>query len=157
MPSQIEWAQLAAYIDSEGCIHISMKDRREGRWDWRAFDLLVTVANTDPRLIRWCVDHFGGQEKLAYRKNYRKNNKACFRWQVYGKSCGDILRGILPYSIIKREQIEIGLAYVETLQKTYHRHTMPEEVKAKRAELFLAMKKAREIDSSEAEENLTVQ
>jgi hypothetical protein len=157
-PTQIQWAQLAAYIDSEGCIHISMKSRSEGRWDWRAFDLLITVANTDPRLPQWCAQYFGGTQKLAYPKNYKnKNYKACFRWQVYGKACGEILRGILPYSIIKREQIEIGLAYVETLQKTYHRHTMPEEIKAERAALFLAMKKAREIDSSAAEKNLTVQ
>jgi hypothetical protein len=152
--SQIEWAQLAAFVDGEGCICIVMKDRRESRWDWRAFDLYVRIANTDPRLPQWCVQHFGGNVKLAYPTGYRKTHRACFTWQVYGRACGEILRGILPYSIIKKQQIEIGLAYVETLGKTYHRHTMPESVKAKREELFFAMKKARIIDSSASEKAL---
>ena len=146
MISQIEWAQLAAYIDGEGCIAILMKDRKQGRWDWRAFDLVIRVTNTDHRLPNWCHERFGGKLKLAYKKNYRKAYKACFNWEVYGKSCTDILRGILPYSVIKKEQIAIALEYVETLQKTYHRHTMPESVKAKRAELFFALKNARSLD-----------
>jgi len=54
--------------------------------------------------------------------------------------------GILPYTIIKREQAEIALSYIETMAKTYHRHTMPESVKAERTRLFHALQSARKME-----------
>jgi hypothetical protein len=140
-PTDLDWAKLAAYIDGEDCINITLRQREQGVWHWQAFDILITVANTDIRLPNWCRDHFGGEVKLAYPEHYRKNHKACHVWRVHGKACEWILAGILGHSVIKREQIEIGLAYTATMRGYQgHRKPVPEEMKQIRRKAFTELR-----------------
>lgn len=150
MITQIEWAQLAAYVDGEGYISLTRKSRKQGKWAWHTFDISVRVANTDVRLPNWCQHHFGGKVHQSYGTDYRHCRKPLFTWSVYGKSTKEILQGIAPYSVIKREQIEIGLAYIETMSKTRNVYNkgkyVPEEVRLQRNELFEQMRKLRTLD-----------
>jgi hypothetical protein len=149
MITQIEWAQLAAYVDGEGYISLTRKSRKEGKWAWHTFDISVRVANTDVRLPNWCQQRFGGSVQMTYAKQYR-GRKSLYTWSVYGKKTKEILQGIAPYSVIKREQIEIGLAYIETMSKTKNVYTkgkyVPEEIRTQRNNLFEQMQKLRTLD-----------
>jgi hypothetical protein len=66
---------------------------------------------------------------------------------VYGKKTKQVLQGIAPYSIIKKEQIEIALSYLETLALTRNVYNkgkyVPEEVRVLRNKLFSEMKELR--------------
>ena len=84
---------------------------------------------------------------MVYPENYRKNHRACFAWQVYGKACEEIFKGILPHSIIKKEQIEIGLAYTATMRDYRgRRKPVPQEMKLERHRAFSALRSIKDGD-----------
>jgi len=148
--SLTDWAQLAAYVDGEGYISLTRKSRKQGKWAWHTFDISVRVANTDIRLPNWCASHFGGSVQMTYGKNYLKGIKPLYTWSVYGKNTKEILLGIHPFSVIKKEQIEVGLSYLETMHMTRNVYNkgkyVPEEIRVKRNDLFEQMKKLRTLD-----------
>src|SRR5438309_4665942 len=115
-PTEIDWIRLAAFIDGEGCIMIryvtNPKRKRRGY-----HQLAVYVTNTDLRLPRWCQDTFGGTiqtSKTKYQAQVIRPNET-YHWTVSAKAAEDILRGCLPYFLIKREQADIGLAFRTTV------------------------------------------
>lgn len=115
-PSQIDWARLAAYIDGEGAILLNrFSGQTERQWSARKrIWLRIAICNTDPRLIIWCRDTFGGCIATESRSNNPKHN-ACYRWFVSCRMAGWILENCMPYFIIKKEQAEIGLAFQSTI------------------------------------------
>lgn len=116
-PSKIDWAQMAAYIDGEGCIGLYLYEkRRDGGKTRRNEYLFVTVVNTDPRLGEWCRDTFGGRFREVPRVD-RVRHKPCYEWKVNSNVAAHVLTGCLPFFKIKREQAEIGLAFQRTRLK----------------------------------------
>lgn len=108
----IDWARLAAFIDGEGCILLNRHQGKRRRNMW----LRVHVVNTDPRLPRWILDTFkAGSVTVHFKGNKAKNWRSSLIWQSNCQSAEMILRGCLPYFIIKREQAEIALAFQATL------------------------------------------
>src|ERR1700724_1637188 len=109
-PTQIDWAGLAAFIDGEGTIVI-IKARLHYT------QLVIRVANTDPRLPLWCKQVFGGKvyasspsrSGLSTRRNF-------YSWATQSQKAEDILRECLPHFLLKREQAEVALAYRETFR-----------------------------------------
>lgn len=118
-PSEIQWAKLAAYIDGEGSINIvrvkrgeAKGERSSGRLDF----IFVTIVNTDPRLVVWCREVFGGKILQNPRKEEnRAKHKPCYEWKVGSNYAREILEGCLPHFIIKCEQAEIAIAFTKTL------------------------------------------
>jgi hypothetical protein len=135
MPTELDWAKLAAYIDGEGAIllnrfHVKHRNRKS-MW------LRVTVVNTDPRLPKWIFETFGvGRFTFADRKR-EQNHKQTFRWQASCKEAEWILRGCLEHFIIKREHAEIAIAFQETLGGPGI--TVSPEIRAEREKLRLAL------------------
>lgn len=112
-PTSTDWAQLAAFIDGEGHISIE-KGRRPKHWHGVTYCLYVGLCNTDPRLPRWAAAHFGGT--VYGHKVHDTNNFVVFYWRLCNKSAERVLRGCLPYFIIKGEQASIALAFRETFR-----------------------------------------
>jgi hypothetical protein len=109
-----KWIQLAAFIDGEGSIYIKPLQTKSARYN----QLTIHIANTDPRLPVWCQQNFGGK---VYRSdsNRRLQGEKCniaYSWRIFSKNAENILRGCLPYFILKREQAEIALAYRATFR-----------------------------------------
>lgn len=123
--SELDWARLAAYIDSEGCVIIQDCIRKgnggrptEGK-PYRCFILALSVAPTDPRLPRWCESTFGGHvnydpREKAGRGHDNYERKPLWSWAPGSKLAGEILKGCLPYFIIKREQAEVAISFRDT-------------------------------------------
>ena len=107
------WIKLAAFIDGEGSISIKNLNTKTGRYS----QLFVAIANTDPRLPMWCKEHFGG---LLYGSdsNAKKSSKQrrYWRWITHSAQAEAIIRGCLPYFLLKREQAEVALAYRKTFR-----------------------------------------
>lgn len=106
-PSELDWARLAAYIDGEGCISIGIA--RSPKWKRRHLFLRLSVHNTDPRLISWCRDTFEG--KIYCTKHRNPNWSTAWSWIISCRKVEEILKGCLPFFIIKREQAETALAF----------------------------------------------
>ena len=100
IPTTIDWAMLAAYIDGEGCITVATS---------YCSKLVLNISNTDPRLTTWCKDKFGGSICRHSRTN-NGNRRPLFVWQVSQVKAQVILENCLPYFKIKREQAEVALA-----------------------------------------------
>ncbi len=113
--SSVDWARLAAYVDGEGCIGISLHYVKRRVKRYRAEHMYVNVVNTDPRLIAWCFTTFGGCLRESKRPD--RNHRNMSIWQVSADQAAEILEHCLPYFLIKREQAEIALAFQLTRLK----------------------------------------
>jgi hypothetical protein len=109
--SELNWARLAAFIDGEGCISIT-RSKRKGYTNLQ-YHLEVIVSGTDPRLHEWLQNNFSGAVYLIKNAvtSYR-SNKVCQSWRMFNTRAVVILEHCLPYFIMKREQAEIGLAFM---------------------------------------------
>lgn len=104
---EIDWARLAAFIDGEGSIVLGKAvDKRTQRFSWK---LTVSVHNTDPRLMIWLRRFKLGNFQLAARFPWRTK----LQWAVRSKEALLVLRKVLPYFVMKRDQAEVAIAYCE--------------------------------------------
>ena len=111
LPSNSDWLRLAAYIDGEGAILLNKFSTKSGR---REMWIRVVIANTDPRLPKWCQDTFGGTF-VAEKRSKNPKHSDCYRWHVSCTTAEWVLRNCLPFFLIKKEQAEIALKFQDTL------------------------------------------
>jgi len=117
-PTEIDYARLAAYIDGEGCIKLMTRyPAQSGHY------LRIYVTNTDPRLIVWLKQTFGG--KLQKEDRRGQGHKIIYRWFVTGREAEAILTACMPYFIFKKDQAELGLAYQSTIGRPGKRVELP--------------------------------
>jgi len=130
MPTKLDWARLAAYIDGEGSIFI--RHRKEtvtdiaNQWN-RGHELHVVINNCDPRLLVWCKDKFGGcvyqasPDTPGVGKKYLRPRRASFQWLTSTTKAANILKGCMPFFLLKREQAEVALAFQATVRHAHAR------------------------------------
>lgn len=128
VPSEIDYARLAAYIDGEGCISMSVARKRE--WKHDSVSVFLSVHNTDPRLIQWCLERWGGRVYKTEHNGGKGKSRGwsdSYGWRVTCQQAREILEVCLPFFIIKREQAEIAIALQKTC-KYWGKAGAPEEV-----------------------------
>ena len=132
-PSEMDWLRLAAFIDGEGSILMTERHYKNKSWD--SMYIRVVLCNTDPRMPKWCRDTFGGVFVLGDKRR-KPNHRQSYKWHVSTRHAEWVIRGCLPYFLIKREQAEVALAFQETVRKSRLGQpvTVPDEVKEKRRE-----------------------
>jgi len=116
----IDWARLAAYVDGEGSILIARTAVKTGT-KRPQYTLELVVANTNPLLIQWLCDTFGGIPYFSpplggsckSRMYGVKATKRCMSWKHFEGRAASLIEKILPYLIIKQEQAKVALAYRE--------------------------------------------
>ncbi len=98
-----KYSYLAGIIDGEGCLIISRSDRG----NYKNYYGRIHVKNTDKRLMKWLVDHFGGNIHLHPPKSDK--HAIAYSWYFSGnaKSKEIFLLALMPYLIVKREQAKI--------------------------------------------------
>jgi len=116
-PTEIDWARLAVLIDGEGYIGIATAFSKKMKWARPHLYLDVRITNTDPRISDWCVSKFGGKVYINKRKAGMEKWSDTFHWSVSCNKAEAILRGCLPYFLIKREQAEVALAFQSTIDR----------------------------------------
>lgn len=131
--SDIDWARIAAYIDSEGCIriHQNSPNRKTGEV---YHGVLIVVAQREPELPEWLTATFGG---FLYRAKEVPGKTRMYYWRTGATQSYEILKRCKPYMIVKGEQAEIAIEYRETTGGTGRK--VPEEVKLKREALKLKL------------------
>ncbi len=92
----------AGIVDGEGCI--GMDKHR----NWSTFTPYVMIGNTDPTLIDWLVDTFGGKVQIVQQN---KRWKIAYRWELTGFASLPFVRAIRPYLKLKARQADLILAF----------------------------------------------
>lgn len=98
--SPYDLAYLAGIFDGEGCIIISPGPQHQIRMD---------VTNTHRGVIDWLRDTFGGRVQATKRGQYRR----IYRWGASHRRAVALLKFLLPYLHVKKEQAELAIAYQE--------------------------------------------
>lgn len=102
-------AYLAGIIDGEGCVYIGNHSCCPKTGD-KHFQTLLKVSSTDQNLINWLIEIFGGLQGEYTPKQMAKNCRSqVYFWQCSGQRLTHLCELILPFVIIKRDEIEIML------------------------------------------------
>jgi hypothetical protein len=113
---EVDWARLAAYIDGEGYIGIKChKPYKANRENSIRYYALVTIVNTDARLLVWLKETFGvGAISHQEPKAKWVGHRTRYRWDVTYTQAEWLLQGALDYFVIKREQADLCLSIRKT-------------------------------------------
>lgn len=105
--TKMDWAYLAGVIDSDGCI--GTQKNTIGR-TYRPY---LVVIQRDMVLIEWLFSKFEGRVNLVSRKRADRTDYY-LRWETHNTKTTNILKGSLPYLIVKKEQAKLAIELVET-------------------------------------------
>lgn len=107
-------AYLAGIVDGEGCLHIGNYSRNK-KTGAVHYQTCLQISNTEKGLIDWICTVFGGRGTEYTRKQHAINcTKKVYKYEATGSRLTHICELILPYSTIKKRQIEIMLAVRDT-------------------------------------------
>ena len=104
---KVTLAYIAGFIDGEGSVGLNRCNTRK-RFCYR---LEVQVMQVDKRPLEFIQQHFGGSISLRKHDNPKWND--CWHLIFADKAAEKILRGILPYLIVKREKALVAIKYRE--------------------------------------------
>ena len=120
---------LAGIFDEEGYVSISKKANQEGEYIY--YGVKLQVQMTDPSIPQLFQHTFGGNLSIWMDK---KRTKPMHRWRCHTDNLIDIIRCLLPYTILKTPQLEVALHF---LTHTQRRGQNREPQKLSNAELLL--------------------
>lgn len=105
--TKMDWAYLAGVIDSDGCIGT------QKNVTGRTYRPYLVVIQRDMVLIEWLYSKFGGRVNMVSRKRIGRTDYY-LRWETHNTMTTGILKGCLPYLIVKKEQAKLAIELVET-------------------------------------------
>lgn len=101
-------AYLAGFIDGEGCIGIHHRGKAKGRKP----TVRVSITNTDKNILIWCKNFIGlGGTLKIHNKNGNNKWKTAYRLEYDCKKAEALLRMVVPYLKIKKEQALLAIEY----------------------------------------------
>jgi hypothetical protein len=117
IPSETDYMRLAMAIDCEGMIdiHTHRQFRPHLNRVHVAHYVRIVITNTDPRLVLLCKRVFSGTSGLGRKAG--KKWRASFKWYCSSLKAINLIKGCMPYFILKREQAEIALAFQATVKR----------------------------------------
>lgn len=112
---------IAGLIDGEGTVFIGRQKRSENRSGYRFIPHLI-ITNTNKECLELCKNTFNFGSLLLRREasfnteGSIQSRKDCYRWEVKHQQAGEVLRQVLPYMVIKKEQAKNLLAFLECVE-----------------------------------------
>ena len=134
--TDLQVAYFAGLLDGEGCVRIGTFKNSAGKLRYRAH---VVVGMTDIRPINWLYEHSGGHIYVD-KKLRKKGSKLCFCWNINASEAAAVLTRALPLLLVKHNQAENVLAFVQTLRKKKGPRELAPAVLDMRKKLFLVSK-----------------
>lgn len=109
----MDWSYVAGFLDGEGSISLA----RGGSYRYKGvrreptYRPAVSLSNTNREVLD-AIATFVGIGKVHVHREER-GNKTGFVYMLTGQRASKLLAGVLPHLIVKREQAEIALAFIE--------------------------------------------
>lgn len=137
-------AYMAGIVDGEGALTIGSYSKGPTGNPW--YCTYLTISSTDELLIDWLVSNFGCHKMKYTRAQMAENcQRQVYRWQCGGDRLYHICELILPYSVIKKRQIEIIMEFLKTSKMRVYKvgqrgPSVPAEVYDLRSKLCLELR-----------------
>lgn len=109
MSGQVSPEYAAGLFDGEGCVYIRKCTDRH-------YQLVVEVQMTDAAPIYALKDSYGGMVKEK-NNSKRVNRRNSFVWYMTATDAVPFLTDILPYTLVKHDQIKLALEFQSRFQK----------------------------------------
>lgn len=111
MEDQLFLAWAAGFFDGEGCVIVEISKEKKCRHGFRT-SLHATVTQTSLPCLELYLKKFGGSIKTSeYRTPNGRRWSVQYVWIVRNENAINFLRAIQPYTVVKREQINVALQY----------------------------------------------
>ena len=107
-PTKDQWAYAAGYIDGEGCLYV----------DTSTLALRLQIGSCYPGCLKWLYETFGGTMHKKTIPKGSKKNRTAYRWEMRSAPLKPFLMGLLPFAKEKKSQMELGLQFLETRDRT---------------------------------------
>jgi len=108
------YAYIAGFFDGEGWIGTRSDNRKEPP----LISLGISITNTNLEVLIKIKNVFGGHIKQFKE---RENRKKAFGFEITDRvRLNKFLKEIYPYTIVKRQQIEYGLKFLELTANSQH-------------------------------------
>jgi len=95
-------AYTAGIVDGEGCFWRGLCKNGEGR---TYYESRLIVVQKEPEMLEWLKEQWGGHLRLANRMSYA-TRRPIWRWSLNGKRCEELAKQLLPYLIVKKNQVK---------------------------------------------------
>lgn len=112
MADLFQCAYFAGLIDGEG--YVGIRSVRTAEGDYRSYGVSLAVGNVDRRPLDLGVELWGGtvQERGATR-----TGKTFYNWRSAARIAVGVLRSVVPFLVIKREQALIAIALQDRINE----------------------------------------
>jgi len=106
-------AYFAGIIDSEGGVTITYFPSRKNH------RIRMYVVNTKKDLMDWLKTNIGGYVYEVKRTSHKNPKwKTKYEWHFLpSRDSVNILKDVLPYLVIKKQQVEICIKFISTFQE----------------------------------------
>lgn len=107
--TEAEKAYIAGVFDGEGCLGFYLHGKTHA--------FCVIICNSDARLMNWLSSHlaFGNVEANRSNKGRFPTHKLMWQWKITRRQeVKAFLNAILPYAVIKRDQILLAIEHLNT-------------------------------------------
>ncbi len=122
---KLSWQYLAGFFDGEGCLYIS---RQKGKKKNPYYTPRVVIANTNEEVIGLIEKSFHGS---TAREGFeiRPGRRRPWYVEIYRRDrIKKFLKGIYPYSIVKKKQIELMFEFIKHLDKSKSGKPVADEI-----------------------------
>lgn len=99
-------AYMAGIFDGEGTVFIRTRSK-----DGIPDSIVMTVTNSDPRIMKWIKINFGGLVNRSIHNKRLGTRLPCWVWTCNSRLAVSILKEIFPFLIVKKDQAEVAIAY----------------------------------------------
>jgi len=103
----IDAAYIAGFLDGEGSIFLTSRKNKAS--------LRISATNTDKNVLDWIIEKIGVGVVHAGRKESDKNRKT-WMFILNGEAAETLLKQLLPYLIVKKEQAQLAIETQERLR-----------------------------------------
>lgn len=116
----LDLAYIAGFFDGEGSVTIHENCRPSPRGHAPNHTLQVSIGNTDPRVIKWIHETYGGT--YAVRARTVSNHRVCGQWIARANIALKFLEDIRPHLRMKGDRADIGICFQRSKTKSPGRH-----------------------------------
>lgn len=101
-PTTEQLIYTAGFFDGEGCISIA-----KGSHSQHPTTLRVMLSQRNPEVLQVIQEWFDSGKIIEKQKKGRPTHEL----QFFGEDAEQFVRLILPYAVVKKEQLEVGLEF----------------------------------------------
>lgn len=107
----------AGFFDGEGSIGIYQQCKREGSIN-TTMCLRLSMTNTHRGVVEWFYKTFHGTMRV---RKWSPNTRRVWIWGINTRQAGHMLKALLPYLIVKRDEAIVALEFQALVSVTRSR------------------------------------